>query len=104
MKSGDSIQKQLTSLTQTVAVLQNQYYNNGNYGSSSSSDYGQQKRGFPESMDYNYKRRKINIRCFICDKEGHKYMNCRKATSAQRIEMRDRLMEGARSNRDNFYN
>jgi len=90
MLANDKLHKRLESLTETVTALQYQYYNNECKSSSSNSGYGQRKRGFPESRDDNYKRRKINIRCFVCDKVGHKYMNCRKATAAQRIKIRDR--------------
>lgn len=87
-----------------MAVLQNQSYNSESYNGSTIFRYGQSEQGFPESRNKNFIGGRTSIRCFICDKEGHKYTSCRRATSAQIMEIRARLHEGSDRNFDRRFN
>jgi hypothetical protein len=73
MKSNDDLQKQVTSLNETIAAMQNQPSNNRNNSYSGNNRFNQHSSG------HNYRGRPP-VKCFICGKEGHKYMNCRGAT------------------------
>ena len=90
MKSNDDLQKQVTSLNETIAAMQNQPSNNRNNSYSGNNRFNQHSSG------HNYRGRPP-VKCFICGKEGHKYMNCRGATWEQRFAMRNQTMDNTRN-------
>ena len=97
IKSGDDLQKQVTTLADTVAAMQNSNnssnYRNLNYSNNNRSNHQQPRNN-------NYRGRPA-LKCFICGKDGHKYMNCQQATWEQRFAMRNQTMNNRRNFNDN---